>query len=146
MCVFLLYKQKTAYDLRISDWSSDVCPSDLRVEPGQVVGSVASEEGGSSAAGNRPGVDYYETDITIEELIDIMFEDLELPELERKKLREIPVAHGTRRLGYRRAGIRTHLDKTRTARSRLRRRVATGTAALAQIGRAPCGESGCPYV
>src|SRR3546814_1312901 len=26
-----LYKQKTAYDRRISDWSSDVCPSDLTV-------------------------------------------------------------------------------------------------------------------
>src|SRR3546814_2991842 len=24
-----LYKQKTAYDMRISDWSSDVCSSDL---------------------------------------------------------------------------------------------------------------------
>src|SRR3546814_7516670 len=29
MCVFLLFKQKTAYELRISDWSSDVCSSDL---------------------------------------------------------------------------------------------------------------------
>src|SRR3546814_9586698 len=25
----LLFKQKTAYELRISDWSSDVCSSDL---------------------------------------------------------------------------------------------------------------------
>src|SRR3546814_8503098 len=25
-----LFKQKTAYELRISDWSSDVCSSDLR--------------------------------------------------------------------------------------------------------------------
>src|SRR3546814_20813725 len=27
--VFFLFKQKTAYELRISDWSSDVCSSDL---------------------------------------------------------------------------------------------------------------------
>src|SRR3546814_18007148 len=27
--VLLLFKQKTAYELRISDWSSDVCSSDL---------------------------------------------------------------------------------------------------------------------
>src|SRR3546814_6066391 len=27
--VFFFYKQKTAYELRISDWSSDVCSSDL---------------------------------------------------------------------------------------------------------------------
>src|SRR3546814_2200009 len=25
-----VFKQKTAYDMRISDWSSDVCSSDLR--------------------------------------------------------------------------------------------------------------------
>src|SRR3546814_20659678 len=28
-CAIDLFKQKTAYDLRISDWSSDVCSSDL---------------------------------------------------------------------------------------------------------------------
>src|SRR3546814_6874637 len=28
--VFFFFKQKTAYDMRISDWSSDVCSSDLR--------------------------------------------------------------------------------------------------------------------
>src|SRR3546814_2748442 len=32
LCVFF-YKQKTAYEMRISDWISDVCSSDLSVEP-----------------------------------------------------------------------------------------------------------------
>src|SRR3546814_4957072 len=27
--LFFFFKQKTAYDMRISDWSSDVCSSDL---------------------------------------------------------------------------------------------------------------------
>src|SRR3546814_9394128 len=38
LCIFLLcviffffFKQKTAYEMRISDWSSDVCSSDLTV-------------------------------------------------------------------------------------------------------------------
>src|SRR3546814_20582934 len=31
MCLFFLFKQKTAYEMRISDWSSDVCSSDLRM-------------------------------------------------------------------------------------------------------------------
>src|SRR3546814_5727230 len=31
MCGFVFFKQKTAYDVRISDWSSDVCSSDLRL-------------------------------------------------------------------------------------------------------------------
>src|SRR3546814_7776271 len=31
VCVVFFFKQKTAYEMRISDWSSDVCSSDLRV-------------------------------------------------------------------------------------------------------------------
>src|SRR3546814_3523120 len=38
MCVFFFFKQKTAYEMRISDWSSDVCSSDLRAA--QVRGRV----------------------------------------------------------------------------------------------------------
>src|SRR3546814_2098646 len=30
VCIFFFFKQKTAYEMRISDWSSDVCSSDLR--------------------------------------------------------------------------------------------------------------------
>src|SRR3546814_17687038 len=29
MCLCCFFKQKTAYEMRISDWSSDVCSSDL---------------------------------------------------------------------------------------------------------------------
>src|SRR3546814_8676575 len=29
MFIIFFFKQKTAYDMRISDWSSDVCSSDL---------------------------------------------------------------------------------------------------------------------
>src|SRR3546814_1512896 len=30
---FFFFKQKTAYEMRISDWSSDVCSSDLHAAP-----------------------------------------------------------------------------------------------------------------
>src|SRR3546814_1512798 len=30
-CFFFFFKQKTAYEMRISDWSSDVCSSDLGI-------------------------------------------------------------------------------------------------------------------
>src|SRR3546814_7808127 len=35
LCVIVIcfFKQKTAYEMRISDWSSDVCSSDLRSSP-----------------------------------------------------------------------------------------------------------------
>src|SRR3546814_4361108 len=29
--IFFFFKQKTAYEMRISDWSSDVCSSDLEI-------------------------------------------------------------------------------------------------------------------
>src|SRR3546814_8402251 len=32
-CYFFFFKQKTAYEMRISDWSSDVCSSDLLLPP-----------------------------------------------------------------------------------------------------------------
>src|SRR3546814_11000167 len=41
-CCFLFFNQKTAYDMRSSDWSSDVCSSDLldrhphRLQPHQL--------------------------------------------------------------------------------------------------------------
>src|SRR3546814_16448510 len=34
---FFFFKQKTAYEMRISDWSSDVCSSDLVVAPAELV-------------------------------------------------------------------------------------------------------------
>jgi sporulation protein YhbH len=93
--------------------------------PGQVVGKTGEGPGkGEERAGDRPGVDYYETDVTLEELIEIMFEDLELPNLERRALREIPSESTAKRKGYRHVGIRVRLDKRRTARQRVIRMLA----------------------
>src|SRR3546814_5720071 len=41
--VFFFFKQKTAYEMRISDWSSDVCSSDL---DGEARVDELREEGG----------------------------------------------------------------------------------------------------
>src|SRR3546814_8656675 len=37
--MYFLFKQKTAYEMRISDWSSDVCSSDLAMYSHNMVGS-----------------------------------------------------------------------------------------------------------
>src|SRR3546814_3526611 len=42
---FFFFKQKTAYEMRISDWSSDVCSSDLNTRLHKVVESGAAEIG-----------------------------------------------------------------------------------------------------
>src|SRR3546814_1326753 len=65
MCLFVflfvfVFKQKTAYEMRISDWSSDVCSSDLvaygseeqklkwlpRMVSGELIGVIAMSEPG----------------------------------------------------------------------------------------------------
>src|SRR3546814_17550655 len=46
MCVFLFFKQKTAYEMRISDWSSDVCSSDLeQADDAEAAGAEAGVVG-----------------------------------------------------------------------------------------------------
>src|SRR3546814_6822244 len=42
--LFFFFKQKTAYEVRISDWSSDVCSSDLRREDPQAPDSGPHDE------------------------------------------------------------------------------------------------------
>jgi len=107
--------------------SAGASQGDGDTRPGQVVGK-AGKEGvgkGDDRAGDRPGIDYYETDVTLEELIEIMFEDLELPNLERRALREIQSERSTKRKGYRHVGVRVRLDKRRTAKQRVMRMLAT---------------------
>src|SRR3546814_2880606 len=44
MMFFFFFKQKTAYEMRISDWSSDVCSSDLTaLAPQNLSGTVAAK-------------------------------------------------------------------------------------------------------
>src|SRR3546814_1759060 len=53
MCCFALvffFKQKTAYEMRISDWSSDVCSSDLAEG---VLGRLEAAELGDVGAGGE---------------------------------------------------------------------------------------------
>src|SRR3546814_3771510 len=42
--VFFFFKQKTAYEMRISDWSSDVCSSDLHHGDSEGAGEIADED------------------------------------------------------------------------------------------------------
>src|SRR3546814_18959224 len=42
---FFCFKQKTAYEMRISDWSSDVCSSDLQVAASDASVLITGESG-----------------------------------------------------------------------------------------------------
>ena len=113
------------YRFVFGDNSPRVGAGDGDTQPGQVIGKAGADGEAFGLGGNQPGMDYYETEITLEELSDIMFEDLELPDMERKKLREIPQESARKRKGFRRVGVRVHLDMKRTAISRIKRRIAS---------------------
>src|SRR3546814_15456380 len=61
--MFLFFKQKTAYEMRISDWSSDVCSSDLAVayyDKGPIQARVAWNWRDKFLAGTGPNPFYVE--------------------------------------------------------------------------------------
>ncbi|MEK9175545.1 MAG: DUF444 family protein [Patescibacteria group bacterium] len=99
---------------------------DGNTQQGQIVGKTQDGQGLPDKAGDKPGVDYYETEITLDELIDIMFEDLELPDLSRKRLKEIQAVVQTKRKGYRHKGIPVRLDKRRSVIRKKRRAIQQG--------------------
>src|SRR3546814_20426261 len=49
--MFFFFKQKTAYEMRISDWSSDVCSSDLTTSPVISASRDAIEKSGRTNLG-----------------------------------------------------------------------------------------------
>src|SRR3546814_1573034 len=49
VCLFFFCKQKTTYEMRMSDWSSDVCSSDLSAQ-GEAVANVAAARAALEAA------------------------------------------------------------------------------------------------
>src|SRR3546814_3756062 len=51
--LFFFFKQKTAYELRISDWSSDVCSSDLQLALRETEGTTILIYDQTCAAENR---------------------------------------------------------------------------------------------
>lgn len=73
-------------------------------------------------AGNIEGDEIYDTEITLEELLDYIVEDLDLPNLDRKKYSEIITESSGRRDGYQRYGIRPRLAKKKTVMSKIARK------------------------
>src|SRR3546814_5726093 len=51
---FFFFKQKTAYEMRISDWSSDVCSSDLMPGPSASSTTTSTRRWSGSRAGADP--------------------------------------------------------------------------------------------
>ncbi len=92
---------------------------------GDIVGEdIDGKGGGQGGAGDQEGGEIYETEITIEELVNYLFEDLKLPDLDRKKLSELDSQKGFRKLGYQNKGIPPRLAKRRSVVEKIKRKQA----------------------
>lgn len=76
-------------------------------------------------AGSIEGEDVYETEITLEELVHYLFEDLDLPFMERKKFSYIQTEKSSKRWGIQKKGIPPRLNKKRSIMERIKRKKAT---------------------
>jgi len=99
--------------------------SGKNIKRGQQVGpSPQKQQGQGNKPGNEKGVEYYDVEITLEELAYYLFDSLELPELEKKQMKKI-MSEKMKRHGYRESGIRPRLDKKETLKKKLRRKAAS---------------------
>lgn len=90
-------------------------------KPGDVIGRSGGKRGKGKGAGDEPGVDYFETEIDIEELIEMMLEDLGLPNLQKKGTQEILVPKGFVYDSVEKVGPIVRLDKKRTLKEAIKK-------------------------
>jgi len=88
-------------------------------------GEPADGPGKGQGAGDQPGVDYYEAEITVEELETMLFAELELPNLRPKDDQTI-IVEETRFNDVRKKGLMGNIDKRRTLLSAIRRNALAG--------------------
>jgi sporulation protein YhbH len=83
-------------------------------KPGDVLGRVPQQgQGTGKEAGQEPGVDFYDAELTLEELTALVFEDLHLPNLEDRGVKQILSEHADFNSISKR-GISSNLDRKRT--------------------------------
>lgn len=91
---------------------------------GDKIGSDKSQQGkgkGAGQAGNEEGEDIYETEISIDDVLSYLMQDLELPDLDKKKFSEVLSENATKKCGYQKHGINPRLAKKRTVIEKIKR-------------------------
>ncbi len=114
------------YRFVFGDNSRGVAQGDGKQKSGDIIKKGFFKKGpGMGKAGDKPGEDIYETEITLDTVIEYLFEDLNLPEMEKKKLRTIEFERLIKKKGYKRKGIRTAISRKKTAIERVKRKKAS---------------------
>jgi len=94
------------------------------IKKGQKLGNTKKKnkgKGKSGEPGAEAGEEFYEVEITIEELSHYLFDSLNLPDLERKQFKKLS-SERFKRKGYRTQGIRPRLSKKETLKNKIRRK------------------------
>lgn len=95
-----------------------------QTQEGDVLGSsLGTKEG--KGAGDEPGDDYYEAEVTLDELEEMIFEDLHLPNLQETK-KQLLLAESSQYKDVRKTGLMANVDKKRTVLQCLKRRSLRG--------------------
>lgn len=92
------------------------------IKKGQKIGKAnkKSNQNKPGEPGQEAGEEFYEVEITLEELSHYLFDNLELPDLEKKQFKELS-SEKFKRKGYRTQGIRPRLSKKETLKNKIRR-------------------------
>jgi sporulation protein YhbH len=117
------------------------------VGSGQRIGHRRKKSQQGNQAGDQPGEEVYEIEMSLEELAGYLFNDLNLPELEKKNFR-FTTQEKMKRKGKRPYGIRPRLSKKETIKQKLRRKKAAikaGTFKNEEGERFPFHESDLRY-
>ena len=94
------------------------------VSKGQKIGHKRKkQEAQGNKPGDQPGEERYEIEMSLEELAEYLFSDLNLPELEKKRFKFI-TEEKMKRKGKRPYGIRPRLSKKETIKQKIRRKKA----------------------
>lgn len=91
-------------------------------EKGQKIPQRGQKGQNGDGAGNAEGDEIYETEITLEDLVQYLFEDLDLPFMERKKFSYLETEKSSKRLGIQRKGIPPRLSRKRSMMERIKRK------------------------
>ncbi|MEG6615753.1 sporulation protein YhbH [Peptococcaceae bacterium 1198_IL3148] len=80
---------------------------------------------GKGGAGEQPGIDYYEADISLEELQQMLFKDLVLPDLKEKHNKQL-ASETIEFRDIRKQGLQGNIDRKRTLMEVLKRNAKAG--------------------
>lgn len=110
---------------------------DGSTQTGDVIGrdsdnNSQAKTGYGSGAGDQPGLDYYETEVTLEEVENYVFSKLKLPHLNQTDQAEI-VVDTIHFNDIRKKGIMANLDKKRTILGAMKRNITNGQTGIGKI-------------